>query len=134
MIIEKNYRTPYGEIPLRCRSNEWDGIHRWLEAYFAGEKPLWLPQMTLQGTPFQLRVWHLLEQIPYGETRTYGQLARQLSPTMSAQAVGQAVHRNPLPIIIPCHRVVGFDGSLTGYAFGTAMKQRLLEWESSTMG
>lgn len=89
--------------------------------------------MHLSGTPFQKRVWQLLTTIPYGTTTTYGALARSLSPTMSAQAVGQAIHRNPCCILIPCHRVVGADGSLTGYAYGLEMKQALLHFEQRTL-
>lgn len=110
-----------------------DDIQRWLQEYFAGKIQTCFLQITLEGTPFQLKVWHLLKQIPYGKTITYGELARQISPTMSAQAVGQAVGKNPCPVLIPCHRVVGADGSLTGYAYGLELKRRLLSFEKDVL-
>lgn len=82
-----------------------------------------------QGTPFQKAVWAQLEQIPYGETRTYSQIAAALGKPHAARAVGAACRSNPLWLILPCHRVVGAHGALTGYAYGTDMKQALLEWE-----
>lgn len=82
-----------------------------------------------QGTPFQKEVWAQLEQIPYGETRTYGQIAAALGKPHAAQAVGAACRCNPLWLILPCHRVVGAKGALTGYVYGTDLKQALLEWE-----
>ncbi|MCD7801456.1 MAG: methylated-DNA--[protein]-cysteine S-methyltransferase [Clostridiales bacterium] len=100
-----------------------------LEGYFRGcPVPKDLP-LAPQGTPFQRAVWAALEDIPWGETRTYGQLAAQLGRPGAARAVGQACHRNPLPIFIPCHRVVGADGSLTGFAGGLACKEALLRME-----
>lgn len=107
----------------------FDETRRWLDLYFAGEKPDFLPQLAQKGTPFQLRVWDMLLTIPYGETVSYGDIARRISPTMSAQAIGGAVGRNPIGIIIPCHRVIGADGSLTGYGGGLERKQWMLEME-----
>ena len=102
---------------------------RWLDMYFFGEKPDFIPSLTPQGTAFQKKVWEILLTIPYGETMSYGDVARRMSPTMSAQAVGGAVGRNPIGIIIPCHRVIGADGSLTGYGGGLDRKRWLLELE-----
>ncbi|MCD7752998.1 MAG: methylated-DNA--[protein]-cysteine S-methyltransferase [Clostridiales bacterium] len=100
-----------------------------LEGYFRGcPVPKDLP-LAPRGTPFQRAVWTALEDIPWGETRTYGQLAAQLGRPGAARAVGQACHRNPLPIFIPCHRVVGADGSLTGFVGGLACKEALLRME-----
>lgn len=108
---------------------------QWLEDYFSGTRPLvdsrWLAP---KGTAFQTQVWHLLLQIPYGQTVTYGQIAAEICrqnhiSKMSAQAVGQAVGANPLPILIPCHRVVGAGGKLTGYAGGVDKKLNLLRHE-----
>lgn len=82
-----------------------------------------------QGTPFQRRVWTELSAIPWGETRTYGQLAQAIGAPKAARAVGQANHCNPIPILIPCHRVIGADGTLTGYAGGLALKRMLLQLE-----
>lgn len=82
-----------------------------------------------RGTPFQQAVWQQLLRIPYGEVRTYGQLAAALGKPGASRAVGSACRRNPLCILIPCHRVVGADGSLTGYAGGLDIKEYLLELE-----
>lgn len=101
----------------------------WLDIYFIGNIPDFTPPLLAQGTPFQKRVWELLLTIPYGETVTYGQLAAMISPTMSAQAVGTAVGRNPIAILIPCHRVVAAGGKIGGYAYGVALKQELLQIE-----
>lgn len=104
---------------------------RWLDIYFSGREPDFLPPLRLMGSPFQQAVWALLQQIPYGQTVTYGELAKRVAPDrkMSAQAVGGAVGRNPVSILVPCHRVVGADGSLTGYASGLDRKRFLLELE-----
>ncbi|MEV5319202.1 methylated-DNA--[protein]-cysteine S-methyltransferase [Streptomyces sp. NPDC052687] len=103
-----------------------------LEAYFAGELTEFTLPLRLHGTPFQRRVWEHLRTIPYGETRTYGQLATALGNPKASRAVGLANGRNPIGIIVPCHRVVGTDGSLTGYGGGLARKQRLLDFEAGT--
>lgn len=105
---------------------------RWLNIFFAGEKPSFLPPIHFIGTPFQCKVWGLLLQIPYGQTTTYGKLARQLSMSMAAQAIGQAVGQNPIAIVVPCHRVVRTGGAIGGYAYGVEMKKRLLELENIT--
>ena len=105
-------------------------VKAWLFCYFEGRDPGPLPvPLSPPGTPFQKQVWSLLLDIPYGEKRTYGELAKQLSPAMSAQAVGSAIGRNPIAILIPCHRVLGADGKLAGYAWGLSKKQALLDLE-----
>lgn len=101
----------------------------WLDGYFQGENPEQNIPLAPAGTAFQRQVWMLLMDIPYGEVRTYGDIARQLHPNMSPQAVGQAVGRNPIAIVIPCHRVVGARGRLTGYAWGLENKKWLLNHE-----
>lgn len=103
---------------------------QWLELYFTSREPGFMPPLRLSGTPFQLAVWELLRCIPYGTTVTYGALARQLG-RMSAQAVGGAVGRNPISILVPCHRVVGSGGALTGYAGGLDKKSALLALEGT---
>ena len=108
----------------------FDETRRWLDLYFAGENPHFIPLLSPQGTPFQQRVWEILLTIPYGNTMSYGDVARRIVPTMSAQAIGGAVGRNPIGIIIPCHRVIGADGSLTGYGGGLERKRWLLELET----
>ncbi|MFE2261370.1 methylated-DNA--[protein]-cysteine S-methyltransferase [Streptomyces griseosporeus] len=103
-----------------------------LEAYFAGELKEFTLELRLNGTPFQRRVWEQLRAIPYGERRTYGELAAALGNPAASRAVGLANGRNPIGIIVPCHRVVGADGSLTGYGGGLERKQRLLDFETGT--
>jgi len=102
----------------------------WLDAYFRGENPTidYLP-LSPAGTPFQHRVWDILLTVPYGEPITYGEIARKLGIRMSPQAVGGAVGRNPISIIIPCHRCVGARRKLTGYAGGLERKVWLLHHE-----
>lgn len=109
---------------------------RWLDVYFTGNEPDFKPPLHIVGSAFRQAVWELLLQIPYGQTVTYGELARQLAEKqgaehMSAQAVGGAVGHNPISLIIPCHRVVGTHGSLTGYAGGIDKKIMLLELEQA---
>ena len=111
---------------------------RWLEVYFTGKEPDFMPPLHIVGSAFRRAVWEILLQIPYGKTTTYGEIARQLAekqklPRMSAQAVGGAVGHNEISIIIPCHRVVGTNGSLTGYAGGIDKKIKLLELEHTNM-
>ena len=143
------YNSPIGPITLTsdgealsglsfCHTKATDTIdsieifHKtrcWLDLYFSGRQPDFIPPIKPIGTDFQRRVWHALLEIPYGETTTYGNIARRLG-CRSAQAVGQAVGRNPIAIIVPCHRVVGSDGSMTGYAYGLERKEYLLALES----
>lgn len=100
-----------------------------LEAYFAGELNEFTLELRLTGTPFQRTVWEHLRRIPYGETRTYGELAAALGAPTASRAVGLANGRNPIGIIVPCHRVIGANGGLTGYGGGLDRKQRLLDFE-----
>ena len=100
-----------------------------LTAYFAGELKEFTLELRLHGTPFQRRVWDLLTRIPYGETRSYGRLADDLGNPRASRAVGLANGRNPISIIVPCHRVIGASGGLTGYGGGLDRKQRLLDFE-----
>ena len=104
----------------------------WLDDYFAGEQPKLTISLSPQGSEFRQAVWKLLLSIPYGKTSTYGAIAAQLATNgkkASAQAVGGAVGHNPISLLIPCHRVMGSDGSLTGYAGGLDKKRALLELE-----
>lgn len=117
------------EMPTTTKLPVFDETRRWLDLYIAGEKPDSIPPLAPLGTPFQQRVWKILLTIPYGKTMSYGDIACLVSPTMSAQAVGGAVGRNPIAIIIPCHRVIGADGSLTGYGGGLERKRWMLELE-----
>lgn len=125
-------RTERDDLPVLGEAKEW------LNRYFTGEKPQpsELPLRPI-GSDFRQAVWQILCAIPYGEVVTYGSIAKQLTGklgrSMSGQAVGGAVAHNPISVIIPCHRVVGSDGSLTGYAGGITTKIRLLEWEGVDM-
>ncbi|WP_435973270.1 methylated-DNA--[protein]-cysteine S-methyltransferase [Streptomyces sp. Qhu_M48] len=107
---------------------------RQLDAYFAGELTEFDLPLHLVGTDFQLRVWAELCRIPYGETRTYGELAELLGNAGASRAVGLANGKNPVGVIVPCHRVVGAGGGLTGYGGGLDRKQRLLAFESGRDG
>lgn len=109
---------------------------RWLDVYFSGKMPDFMPPLHPIGSDFRQEVWALLLQIPYGQTTTYGALAARLAAKhgtarLSAQAVGGAVGHNPISLIIPCHRVVGASGSLIGYAGGVERKIQLLKLEGT---
>ena len=102
---------------------------RQLAAYFAGELEIFDLPLAPEGTPFQLAVWRRLNDIPYGETISYGELARRLGNPKASRAVGLANGANPIPIVIPCHRVIGSNGKLTGYGGGLPIKEKLLALE-----
>ncbi|MEU6391618.1 methylated-DNA--[protein]-cysteine S-methyltransferase [Streptomyces sp. NPDC046939] len=103
-----------------------------LNAYFAGELTTFDLPLHLHGTPFQRSVWEQLQKIPYGETRTYGELAAALGNPAASRAVGLANGKNPIGVIVPCHRVIGASGGLTGYGGGLERKRRLLDFERGT--
>jgi methylated-DNA-[protein]-cysteine S-methyltransferase len=103
---------------------------RQLEAYFGGKLKQFELPLVLEGTEFQLLVWRNLQKIPYGETVSYGQLAKRIGSPDAARAVGLANGSNPIPIIIPCHRVIGTNGDLTGFGGGLPIKKKLLALES----
>lgn len=100
-----------------------------LNAYFEGTLRTFTVPLNPVGTPYQKKVWELLQEIPYGETATYKQIAVRAGNPKAARAVGMANNRNPIPIFIPCHRVIGADGTLTGFRGGLDMKRKLLEIE-----
>ncbi len=110
----------------------FDDAKRWLDEYFAGRSPNFIPKLHFVGTKFQRRVWQLLLLIPRGTTMTYGELARAIN-MRSARAIGGAVARNKISIIVPCHRVIGANGRLLGYSGGLDKKARLLELEGITV-
>lgn len=116
------------ELPVFTQAKEW------LDIYFQGEEPGFTPPLNLSGTPFRREIWNILLSIPYGQNMTYGQIADVIArqkglSRMSAQAVGNAVGHNPVSLIVPCHRVVGGKGQLTGYAGGVDRKEKLLALE-----
>lgn len=150
--------SPLGELLLACNGSaitqlhiaagkyvprigpEWvrdgrrpplDLIRRELDGYFAGTLRKFSVAVEPQGTAFQKRAWAALMAIPFGETRTYGQQAEAVGRPTAARAIGAANGRNPIAIVVPCHRVVGADGSLTGYAGGMAAKEFLLRLEGA---
>ena len=105
-------------------------VRRQLEEYFAGERQQFELPLHPHGTEFQLKVWWELARIPYGATISYGQLAQRIDQPLAVRAVGAANGRNPLPIVLPCHRVIGSDGSLTGFGGGLPTKRYLLALEN----
>ncbi len=150
MICYGVYPCPLGTLIIGCTENKIVSVKlasetqlqhcptplsdlaaRQLLEYFDGHRSVFDLPLLPAGTPFQLAVWQAIGQIPYGETRTYGQIAATLGKPNASRAVGQAANRNPLWIVIPCHRVVGKDQKLTGYAGGIAIKQTLLELEQN---
>ncbi len=110
--------------PLRAATEQ-------LEQYFAGERRRFDLRLAMEGTVFQKRAWEVLLTIPYGEAWSYGQVAEALGSPGSARAVGRANATNPLPLVVPCHRVVGADGTLTGFGGGLSAKQWLLRFEGA---
>jgi methylated-DNA-[protein]-cysteine S-methyltransferase len=126
---EHRHRPPIETFGVRDDSVLPEVVQQ-LKEYFAGERTTFDVRLALTGTPFQQRVWTALQDIPYGETTTYGELAASLGLVPGAsRAVGLANGKNPVSIIVPCHRVVGSTGSLTGYGGGLDRKQRLLDHE-----
>jgi len=112
---------PFGEVRAQ------------LADYFDGRRTVFDLPLALQGSPFQLRAWRALQDIPYGETISYGEQARRIGRPADPRAVGQANGRNPIAVIVPCHRVIGADGSLTGYGGGVERKRHLLELEAGVL-
>ena len=147
MVHFSSCDSPFGPIQIGCEDGCVVSIRRvdtdaseaaspfselvkgQLQEYFCGKRSVFDFPINPKGTPFQLAVWHELRKIPYGETRTYGEIAAAIGKPKASRAVGMACNRNPLWIVIPCHRVVGSNRSLTGYAGGLSMKRALLELE-----
>lgn len=124
--LPENYEEKY--LPI------FEQTACWLDTYFSGTAPDFTPPLCMQTTPFRKAVWEIMLTIPFGKTMTYGEIANKIAiqkgiPSMSAQAVGGAVGHNSISLIIPCHRVVGSNGSLTGYAGGIDKKLQLLALE-----
>lgn len=150
MVHFARYDSPFGPIQIgyengfvqsiQCCETEFphapspvsDLAASQLREYFAGSRKTFDFPCELRGTSFQLAVWEALRRIPYGQTRTYGQIAAAIGRPKASRAVGMACHRNPLWIVVPCHRVVGSSGALTGYAGGLSMKRMLLDMEQTS--
>jgi len=145
--------TPLGQLTLASSDGRLSSIHfgrsvpggaeldaasnrvfiQQIDEYLQGTRTEFDFPLDLNGTPFQLAVWKQLLAIPYGETRTYGEIAKQIGKPGAARAVGMANHDNPIPIVVPCHRVIGHNGSLTGYGGGLHIKRQLLTIEKRTL-
>jgi methylated-DNA-[protein]-cysteine S-methyltransferase len=117
----------------RCDDEGFPDARRQLDEYFAGERRAFDLELDLIGTDWERRVWEALLSVPYGETRSYGEIATQLCTIRAARAVGMANGRNPVAVIVPCHRVIGASGQLTGYGGGLARKRTLLDLESGRL-
>jgi O-6-methylguanine DNA methyltransferase len=128
-MTDQRHLPPLESFGPRADLPAFDSVKEQLTAYFSGELTTFDLNLHMVGTPFQRRVWSALRGIPYGETVTYGELAAELGSPSSSRAVGLANGKNPIGVIVPCHRVVGADGSLTGYGGGLARKQQLLDLE-----
>jgi methylated-DNA-[protein]-cysteine S-methyltransferase len=111
----------------------FEDVRMQLGEYFAGRRRTFDLPLAMSGSPFQVRVWRALEEIPYGETISYGELARRIGVPSAARAVGVANGHNPISLIVPCHRVIGADGSLTGYGGGVERKRLLLDLEAGVL-
>ena len=123
--------TPFAAPEGLGEDSGFDDVRTQLEEYFRGERTDFDLPLGPQGSPFQLSVWAALLTIPYGETRSYGQIAASLGAPTASRAVGTANGSNPLPIVVPCHRVIGSTGTLTGYSGGLERKRHLLDLETA---
>ena len=154
-LIYVTFDTPLGPVGITASANgllaitlpsqpvqkaqrqpphQFTGLIERLQAYFNGRKVAFPDKLDLSAaTPFQAKVWEITRLIPYGETRSYRWVADQMGKPGAVRAVGQALARNPLPVIIPCHRVIGSNGTLGGFSGGLEMKQKLLRLEHATI-
>jgi len=114
---------------VRQEDNLIKACHLQLEEYFAGSRTVFELPLNPEGSIFQKKVWEALLEIPYGETRSYGEIAKNIGNPKASRAVGMANNKNPLAIVVPCHRVIGSNGKLVGYGGGIPIKQQLLELE-----
>lgn len=133
---QKHFGAKFGEPAKFVNLPIFEETTRWLDKYFRGENPGKIPPIKFSGTPFQMEVWRILQTVSYANLITYREIAEQIAERrgiakMSARAVGSAVGRNPISILVPCHRVVGSGGKLTGYAGGIERKIELLRLEKS---
>lgn len=129
-MVDQTYEPDRADWQLNDRAFP-DAVEQ-LGAYFAGELKEFDLRLELAGTDFQRRVWEALRTIPYGDTRSYGEIARQIGAPTAFRAVGLANGRNPIAVIVPCHRVIGANGSLTGFGGGMERKSTLLDLERNS--
>jgi len=138
LLVDLN-ATPFAQLADQLRAKvvpddaSNDDILRELRDYLRGDRRAFDLRLDLRGTPFQESVWRAVTKIPYGDTTTYGEIAAAIGRPQATRAVGQAVGANPVPIVIPCHRVVGSSGSLTGFGGGLPLKERLLALEQGSL-
>ena len=133
-VGQKNYAEGLSNNCQEKNTKVFDITRKWLDLYFTGIIPNFMPDIHLMGSTFRLEVWEELLKIPYGQVKTYSEIAEIISEKkgiakMSARAVGNAIAHNPISIIVPCHRVIGKNGNLTGYAAGMDKKIKLLNIE-----
>lgn len=126
-------RPPSPSPAWRRDPDAFTEVRDQLQQYFAGDRRIFDIELDLQGTEWERRVWDALLRIPYGETRTYGAIARELGTVRASRAVGLANGRNPVAIVVPCHRVIGADGRLTGFGGGLDRKRSLLDLEAGRL-
>jgi methylated-DNA-[protein]-cysteine S-methyltransferase len=133
------HQTPYDELERKLDARivpddqRNDDVLKEIHAYLRGQLQAFSVPLDLRGTPFQQMVWREIEKIPYGATTTYGDIAAVVGHPQATRAVGQATGANPVPIVIPCHRVLGSSGSLTGFSGGLPLKERLLGLEQGML-
>ncbi len=127
------YLRPDHPVDGARDDDAFDDVRAQLDEYFAGRRTTFDLQLAPSGTPFQRRVWDALREIPYGRTATYGEIARRIGSPTSSRAVGMANGRNPISVIVPCHRVIGANGQLVGYGGGLDRKRALLELEATLL-
>jgi methylated-DNA-[protein]-cysteine S-methyltransferase len=133
-MVEHKYGPEIaGSWTWRDDATPFDEVKRQLSEYFSGRRTTFDLPLAPQGTQFQGRVWEELQKIPYGTTISYGELARRIGNANASRAVGLANGRNPISIIVPCHRVIGANGKLTGYGGGLPRKEALLAFEAAVM-
>jgi methylated-DNA-[protein]-cysteine S-methyltransferase len=129
IVFRNNPRAAEPDPAWRQDADALGEVMRQLQAYFAGTRESFDLQLAPEGTPFQKKVWTELGKIPYGDTLSYGELAKRIGNPKASRAVGLANGANPIPIIVPCHRVIGANGKLTGYGGGLPIKEKLLALE-----
>jgi len=128
--FERNGQPAEPPHGAQLRDEMFTHVREQFEAYFAGQSFRFELKLSPRGTEFQHRVWEALERIPYGSTKTYGEIAREIGKPDASRAVGTANGANPIPIIVPCHRVIGSNGALTGFGGGLPVKKMLLDLEA----
>lgn len=136
-LAEKDRKTFQAGLQSESKEEETPVLakaKRQLTEYLAGTRETFDVPISMRGTSFQKKVWEQLLQIPYGETATYGEIAARIGNPKACRAVGMANHHNPISIIVPCHRVIGADGRLTGYGGGLPIKEKLLALEKKHRG